>query len=426
MLIDLNDVSPIRKQVEVEIPADAVASAFQKVTGEFARHAKVPGFRPGKTPKEVIRQRFRKDIETEVVDRLLPEYFSDAISGKEFEPVGNPGLKSVDPLEEGKPIRFVAEFEIKPVFQLREYRGIEVTDMPVEVTEAEVDDIVEKYRDRASSFVPAGDRGAEDGDYVVIDITSSGEGVETRTSEGYLMQMGEAAPLPELNDALRGRKTGDSASFEKAYGEDAPNEQVRNKTVRYDVVIKDLKMREKPPIDDELAKSANLGETVAEMREKIREDLRRHKEHEALNSKRQQVGKELVARHEMEVPYALLSEEMTRSMRNYARFLASQGVDIEKADLDWNEIGKNLEPDARDRVKRSLILEAIAKKEEIAISDVEVDAEIRKAASGTDQEFAEVRQRLRADGGYEALRQSMAQEKALELVVDAADVRKDV
>ncbi|HEY0787239.1 MAG TPA: trigger factor, partial [Thermoanaerobaculia bacterium] len=378
----------------------------------------------GKTPKEVIRQRFKKDIETEVMDRLLPEYFSEAISGKEFEPVGNPGLKSVDTLEEGKPVRFVAEFEVKPSFQLREYRGIEVTEAPTEVTEAEVDDIVERYRDRASTFVPAGDRGAEEGDYVVIDITSSGEGVEERTSEGYLMQMGEAAPLPELNDALRGKKIGDQAAFEKAYGEDAPNEQVRNKTIQYHVVVKDLKMREKPPVDDELAKAANLGETVAEMRQKIREDLGRHKEQENLNAKRQQVGKELVMRHELEVPYALLSDEMTRSMRNYARFLASQGVDIEKADLDWNEIGKNLEPEARDRVKRSLILEAIAKKEGIEVSDVEVDAEIRKAASGTDQEFAEVRQRLRADGGYEALRQSMAQEKALELVVGAADVVK--
>ncbi len=424
MLIDLSDVSPIRKQVEVEIPAEAVSSAFQTVTGEFARHAKVPGFRPGKTPKGVILQRFRKDIETEVIDRLLPEYFSEAISGKEFEPVGNPGLKSVDTLEEGKPVRFVAEFEIKPPIQLREYRGIEVTDQPVEVTEAEIDEIVERYRDRASTFVPAGDRGADEGDYVVIDITSSGEGVETRTSEGYLMQMGEAAPLPELNDAVRGKTIGEEASFEKVYGEDAPNEQVRNKTVRYHVVIKDLKMREKPAVDDELAKAANLGETVAEMRDRIREDLRRHKEHEALQSKRQQVGKELVMRHEMEVPYALLSEEMTRSMRNYARFLASQGVDIEKADLDWQEVGKNLEPEARDRVKRSLILEAIAKKEGIEISDVEVDAEIRKAASGTDQEFAEVRQRLRADGGYEALRESIAQEKALEMVVQAAEVVK--
>jgi trigger factor len=424
MLIDLSDVSAIRKQVEVEIPAEAVSSAFRSVNGEFARHAKVPGFRPGKTPTEVIRQRFKKDIETEVIDRLLPEYFSEAISGKEFVPVGNPGLKRVDPLEEGKPVRFVAEFEIKPPIQLREYRGIEITDLPTNVTEAEVDDIVEKYRDRASSFVPAGDRGAEEGDYVVIDITSSGEGVETRTSEGYLMQMGEEAPLPELNDALRGKKIGEEASFEKTYGEDAPNEQVRNKAVRYDVVVKDLKMREKPPLDDELAKAANLGETIAEMRERIREDIRKHKEHEALQSKRQQVGKELVARHELEVPYALLSDEMSRSMRNYARFLASQGVDIEKAELDWQEIGKNLEPEARDRVKRSLILEAIAKKENVEISDVEVDAEIRKAAAGTDQEFAEVRQRLRADGGYEALRETMAQEKALEMVVEAAEIVK--
>lgn len=422
MLIDLSDVSPIRKQVEVEIPAEAVDSAFQRVTGEFARQAKVPGFRPGKTPKDVVRKRFQKEIESEVLDRLLPEFFTDAISGKDLEPVGSPGVKRVDVLEEGKPIRFVAEFEVKPVVELRDYDGIEVTESPVEVSEDEVDAIIERYRDSSSTFVPVAERGAEDGDYVVVDIVSSGADVETRTSEGYVLQLGEEAPMPELNEALRGKVAGDTASFEKSYGEDAPNEQVRGKTVRYELTVKELKFREKPALDDAFARSVGLGETVEALRERIREDLRKHKEHENLNAKRQQLGRVLVERHPIEAPQALLMREMERSMRNYARYLASQGVDLEKANLDWEEIGRNLEPEAINRVKRSLILEAIAKKESVEVSDVEVDAEIRSASAGTEQEFAEVRQRLRADGGYEALRASMAQERALERVLSRAKV----
>ncbi|MGH9458052.1 MAG: trigger factor [Thermoanaerobaculia bacterium] len=422
MLIDLTDVSSIRKQVEVEIPAEAVNTAFRTVTTEFARQAKVPGFRPGKTPAEVVRKRFKKEIESEVLDRLLPEYFTDAISGKDIEPVGSPGVKRVDVVEEGKPVRFVAEFEVKPEVELRNWEGIDVTEPPLEVSEEDVDAIVERYRDASSTFVPVEGRGAEDGDYVVVDIVSRGEGVETRTSEGYPIQLGDEAPMPELNDALRGKKAGETAEFDKAYGDDAPNEQVRGKTIQYAMTVRDVKRREKPEVDDELAKSANLGDSVEAMRERIREDLRKHKEQEARNAKRQQVGHALVERHPIEAPQVLLMREMERSMRNYARYLASQGVDIEQADLDWEEIGRNLEPEAINRVKLSLILEEIAKKEGIAVSDVEVDAEIRSASSGTDQEYAEVRQRLRADGGYEALRASMAQERALDLAVERANV----
>lgn len=420
MLIDLNDVSAIRKQVEIEIPADAIASTFRSVTGEFARQAKVPGFRPGKTPPDLVRKRFQKDIEAEVMDRLLPQFFSEAISGKEFEPVGNPGLKRVDPFEEGKPVRFVAEFEIKPAIQLGEYRGIPVSQEPVTVTDEEVDGIVERYRDQSSTFVPVTDRGAAEGDYLVIDVVTGGEGVETRTSQGYMLQMGKEAPLPEMNDALRDRKIGDTTSFEKTYDEDAPNEQVRNKTVRYDLTVRELKTRERAPLDDEFARTAGLGETLDEMRARIREDLRKHKEEEGHQKRRQQIGDALTERHSVEVPQALLMEEMNRSMRNYARFLASQGVELEKTELDWEQIGRELEPEAIKRVQRSLILEAIAKKEGLEVSDVEVDAEIRTATHGTDQEYAEVRHRLKHDGGYQALRESMVQEKALELLVREA------
>lgn len=421
MLIELKDVTPIRKQAEVEIPAEAIDGAFESVTGEFARSVKIPGFRPGKTPLGLVRQRFGKEIKEEVLDRLLPQFFAEALAGKDIEPIGNPGLKNVAEIEQGKPVRFVAEFEIKPIFELGEYRGIEVTETSTEVTEADVDQIIERYRDHSSTFVPVEGRGAEEGDYLVIDITSSGEDVETRTSEGYMLQLGEQAPLPELNDALKGKSPGDESSFDKAYGEDAPNEQVRNKTVRYDLKVRELKARQRPEMDDELAKTTGIADDLAQMREKIREDLDRHKKDEAVQNRRAEVGEALVARHQLEVPQAMLMDEMNRSMKNYARYLASQGIDLEKEELDWEKIGRELEPDAVKRVKRGLILESIAKKEGIVVSDVEVDAEIRTAIRGSDQEFAEVRHRLKHDGGYEALRESMAQEKALELIL--AEVR---
>lgn len=422
MLINLTDHSPIRKEVEVEIPADAIRTALDSLTNEFARQAKVPGFRPGKVPTRVVRTKFQKEIESEAIDRLLPKYFFEAVGEKQLEPVGNPALKHVGQIEENTPLRFVAEFEIKPAIQLASYRGIEVSETSADVGDDEVDATIDRIASQSSSMIPVTDRAAQEGDHLVIDIDSSGEGVEPRRSEAYQFQLGEGAPLPELNEHLFGRRPGDKASFEKIYDENAPNEQVRGKNVKYDIELKEIRTLLKPEINDDFAKSTGIAESLDALKASIREDMRRHKEHEAVQAKRKQIGEKLVDMHELEAPSVMVEEELGNSLRNYARFLASQGVDLQYANVDWEKVREEFRPEAEKRVKRGLILEAIAKKEELSVSDVEVDAEIRKAASGANREFAEVKHRLKHDGGYEGLRGSLLQEKALDLLVNEARV----
>ncbi len=422
MLIDLKEISPVRKSVEVEIPATDVNAELAHVTTDFSRQAKVPGFRPGKTPANVVRQRFAKEIEQEVIQRLLPRFFSSAVEGKDFETVGDPHLTRVDALEDGKPVRFSAEFEVKPAFELRDYRGLRATETFKEVTPADLEATVERLLDQAAAMRPVSDRPAQEGDYLVIDVASSGTEIESRRSEGYQFQLGKDAPLPELSESLIGRSPGEQVSFDKSYGEDAPNEEVRGKTVHYEVTLREIRLREKPELTDEFAKSIGLTETVEELREKLGNDLRAHREHEALNGKKKEIGDQLLTLHQMEVPESMVEEELGKSMRSYARFLESQGVDLEKAEIDWMKMREEFLPEASKRVKRMLILEAIARKENIQISDTEVDAEIRKACRDAQKEFAEVRHRLKHDGGYEALRGSIAQEKALEFLLDAAIV----
>jgi len=417
MLIEFKDVSSVRKAIEVEIPADTIHDELNAVAKEFAHHAKIPGFRHGKVPLNVVRTRYRQQIESEVLDRLLPQFFRTIVTDRQLEPVGNPALKRVDKMEEGKPVRFEAEFEVKPSFALQEYRGLEVKEPAVEVTDADIDAVVERLRDQSSSFRTIDDRGAQDDDYLIIDVSSSSEGLDARTTEAYSLHMGADAPLPELVENLKDKRPGDRVSFEKSYDETAPNEDVRGKTVKYDVAVKEVRVLEKPEIDDAFAKSVGIGENVGEMREKIAADLRRHKEHEALQAKRHEIGEQLVALHELDAPESLVEEELGKSMRNYARFLSSQGVDLEQAEVDWEKVRDEFQPEAVKRVKRSLILEAIARKETVTVPDAEVDSEIRKAAAGTNREFAEVKHRLREDGGYESLRLQMMQEKALEIVL---------
>jgi trigger factor len=418
-LLNFSDISPIKKSVEVEIPVELIERESARVTTDFARQAKIPGFRPGKVPASVVRNRFAKDIQEEVMSRLLPLTFREAISERGVEPVGDPHLEHVDAFVEGAPIRYKAEFEIKPQFELREFRGVEVDDPKIEVSEADVDEMVERLREQASAYRPIEDRGLEEGDYGVIDIVSTPEGGEAKSDSGHF-RLGEESPLPELHDALRGKKPGESASFDKVHGEDAQQEAWRGRTVRHDVTVKEIRVQEKPEVTDEFASAVGGWESVDAMREAIRADIRRHRESEALRFKRNQIGDALIAAHDFEVPETLVEEELGRSLNNYARFLASQGVDLQTATLDWRKVGEEFRPDAIKRVKRSLILEQIAKKENLTVSDVEVDAEIRRASKEADREFADVKHKMKHDGGYEALRASLAQEKALELVLREA------
>jgi trigger factor len=422
MLLNYEDLSPVKKSVEVEIPADLISNEAKRVTTEFTRQAKLPGFRPGKVPLSVVRQRFAKEIQEEVVSRLLSRSFRDAISEKGVEPVGDPQLQHVDAYIEGAPIKYKAEFEVKPKIELRNYREIEIDDPKIEVSDEDVDKMIDRLRDQASAYRVESDRALQNDDFAMIDITTSGEGIDAETRSGHF-RVGEETPMSELHDALRGKKPGETASFDKIYGEDAANENFRGKNIHHAVTLKEIRVQEKPEINDEFAKSVGGWDSVQQMRETIGADIRKHKEHEALRVKQNQIGEHLLGIHDFEVPDALVEEELGKSLQNYARFLASQGVDVEKAELDWNKISTEFRPEAVKRVKRGLILEAIAKKEAIEVSDVEVDAEIRRAANENGRDFAEVKHRLRHDGGYEALRASLAQEKALAFVLKEAKTK---
>ena len=422
-VLNFEDVSSIQKLVEVEIPADLVSREANRVTTEFGRQVSVPGFRPGKVPVSVVRNRFAKEIQEEVVSRVLGQSFRTVIQEKGLEPVGEPKLEHLDPFIDGAPMKYKARFEVKPQIDLREYRGLEIEDPKIEVSDTDVEAMIERLRLSVSHLRPIVDRGAEDGDVAMIEMTSTPEGGEPFVQQGEIT-VGEEGPLPELQEKLQGMTPEDAPrTFDRTFGDDAVREEWRGKPVHFELSLKALAVREKPEVTDEMAKSVGGWETVDQMREAITADIRRHREAEAVRFKRSQVGDKLLAAHEFEVPETLVEDELGKSLNNYARYLASQGVDLETAEVDWRKLGEEFRPEAVKRVRRMLILEAIARKEAIEVSDVEVDAEIRRAAREQERDFADVKHHLKHEGGYESLRASMAQDRALELVLHEAAVR---
>lgn len=421
MLVEFKDVTSIKKQVGVEIPADVIGKEVTRVTKEYAHHARIPGFRKGKIPMPVIRRRFESDIRSEVLERLLPVYFREAIEEKGLEAVGSPELTSVGEFLEGAPLRFDAEFEIRPTIDLGTYKGLEAEGVSTDVTQEEVARTLERIRDQGATMRPVTDRPSRDGDYVVVDIVSSGEGVERSTTNGYYVHVTDDAPLPELRDAVKGKSPGDTASFEKAWGSDAPNEDVRGKTVTYEITVKEIQLREMPELNDEFAKSTGWAESLDELRTKVEGDLKGHKEQEAKQKVRRQLGDQLVEAHTFDVPEALIFDETAHALRNYARMLSQQGIDPEKANIDWEKLRDDFRPEAVKRVKLSSVLDAIAKREGLEAADDEVDQEIRKGVYNQ-TEFASLKRRLLEDGTYADLRRHVIEEKAFELVVREAKI----
>ncbi|HEV2719941.1 MAG TPA: trigger factor, partial [Thermoanaerobaculia bacterium] len=352
MLLNYEDLSSVKKSVEVEIPADLLSTEAKRVTTEFGRQAKIPGFRPGKIPPAVVRNRFAKDIQDEVLNRLLARTFAEAVREKGVEPVGEPRLEHIDAYVEGAPLKYKAEFEVKPRIDLGDYRGIEIDDPKIEVSEHDVESMIERLRDQGSAYRPETERGLEDGDFAIIDITISGEGVEPEPRSGHF-KLGEETPIPALHDSLRGKRPGEKAEFDHAYGDDAQNENYRGKTLHHEVELKEIRVQEKPEVDDGFAQSTGGWESVEQMREAIAADIRKHREHEVLRLKKQQIGDRLLALHHFDVPATLVEEELGKSLQNYARFLASQGIDLEKAEIDWTKLRDEFRPEAEKRARRA-------------------------------------------------------------------------
>jgi trigger factor len=419
MLIEYKDVTSVKKFVAVEVPSDAIDHELGHVLDEFSRHAKIPGFRAGKVPRAVVKSKFEDDIKREVLDRILPRFLHEAIVEKKLEVVGTPELKKIDDLSEGSPLRFEAELEVRPEVALAEYRGLAVTEKPVDVSADEVTKTIERFREQSGTFRGVADRAAIEGDYVVVDLVSTAEGMERKSTEGYYVHLGPDTVLPELREALLGRSPGDNVAFDKSWDDDAPNEDVRGKTVHYDVTVKELQVRELPELNDDFARGTGLAESLDELRKKIEDDMRNHKAQESMNDKRKQLGDALVAAHSFDVPEALVDDETVKALRNYARFLSSQGVDVEKAPIDWENLKVEFRPDAVKRVQLSAVLDAIAKKEGLSASDADVDEEIHRGVSNA-SEFSALKRRLQHDGTYEEIRRHVAEEKAFQLVIAEA------
>jgi trigger factor len=407
-----------KRELELEIPAENVKKAAEKVARDLARVARIPGFRPGKAPVTLIRRRFADDIQGEVVQSLVPEYLEKALDEKKLIPVTRPEVDKVE-FKEGEPLRFRAVFEVLPEFELGDYKSLEIQLDPIEIGDAQVEKTIEEMRERAASFVPVEGRPAKDGDYVLMKLqgTPVGGGDPVQ-ADNILCHLGAEETLESFNENLRGTQAGDNKKFQSKYPDDYPDQKLAGKTYDYSVDVQGIKEKKLPELNDDFAKDM-AGETggfatLAEMRKKILENLEAAKEQRQQAQAREKILEQLVKRHDFPVPEALVEGQMDTRLERVVRSLAAQGVDPRAVNVDWVALRRRQHDPSVDDVKAELLLDRIATAENIEPTDEDVEKEIATLAEHSGESATALRARLTKQGALDRMKSKLRSDKTIE------------
>ena len=427
MKAELTDISACKKAFDIEIPEDVVDKELSHISQHLAQKTRVPGFRPGRAPLSVIRTRYRDEIVSEMLQHLLPRYFSDAVKEKDLDIVDAPQYESVD-YDNGKPVRFKALFEVYPALNITNYKGIPAEAEAYNVQESDVDNTLKKLQEDMAELSPvAEERTVRAGDFVEISFSGTVAGAaEPLFSEKATVEVGGTSTLKEFTENLTGAAVNEDRSFDVTYREDYPEERLAGKTLRYQVKVEDLKEKKTPELNDEFAQGLGKYNTLEELRTKVREDLEKHRSEHAQEELRERLLKWLEENNEFEVPDTLVERQIQTRMQRLVRDLSRQGINPQRLDVDWAKIqGEQRDQAIRD-VKGSLILSHIAEKESIDVSDDDVEAEIDRIAADMNSPRQRVREILTKDSGMSRLRGQIQNKKTLDFLRQHADIQSPI
>jgi|SRR5579884_883302 len=412
-----------RRELELEIPAEEVAQAAEKVAKEFARIARVPGFRPGKAPVSLIKRRFAEDIKGEVLQSLVPERVEKAVAEQKLTPVSQPKVDKLD-YNEGQPLKFRAVFEVLPEFELKEYKNLEIEMPAMEITDEDVDKTIEEMRERAATFAPVEGRAAQDGDFVQLKLAGTPQGGgDPVQAESVLCHIGAEETMEPFNENLRGASIGDKKNFDVEYPADYPDAKLAGKKFNYAVDVLGIKTKKLAELNDEFAKDVSDAATLDELKKKIREGLEHERDHRRKELQREKILAEIVKLHDFPVPESLVEHQMDVRLERVVRSLAAQGVDPRAVNVDWVTLRRRQEERAKDDVKAELIVDRIATAESIDVTEEELNRELEHAAEHSGESAEAIRARLTKQGTLDRMKAKLRSDKTLDWLAQNAKIQ---
>jgi len=410
-----------KHELEITVPEDEIARETERVVSDLQKKVRLPGFRPGKAPASIIRSRFGGEVRQDVLEHLVPRHFQKKVQEEELNVVGVPNIKDVH-FHEGEPMRFKAEFEVAPVIELKDHRGVNVHYHEPEVTPEDIDKRLEEIRDRKAQFVNIDPRPAADGDYAVISLDSLG-GVDPAIHQDEMtLLVGDPDKLPEFTEALRGLSPGEEKEFDIKYPDDYAQQELAGKSVSFRATLKTLQRKELPELNDEFAKDLGDYQTLDQVREAIRVAMARERELAAQGQAKEELIDKLIESHDFPVPEAYVERQIEAEAEDQFRRAMGKEIDIKKLkeSVDWERLSAGLRAKAVHDVKASLLIDRVAEVENLFATQDEVDKEVQRFARQTREPVAAARKKLEKSGAIARIANRIRNEKAINLLFEHA------
>jgi trigger factor len=412
-------VEGCKHSLEITVPVAEVDQETARVVAEIQKKVKLPGFRPGKVPLELVKSRFAGEIRQDVLEKLVPRFFHAAVEKDGLHLVGQPGISDVH-FHAGEPLKFKAEFEVAPEIELKDYRGLVVNYSEPEVSDDDVTTRLNELREQKAEFVNEEPRPLADGDYAMISLESLSGVAEKISQDEVSLKIGDEGTMAAFSDSLRGASPEESREFEVTYPADYERKPLAGRTVKFKATVKAVRRRELPEANDEFAKDLGDYQTLEELKEAVRKSILREREHRAQEDAKHQLIDRLTDLHDFPVPAAYVDRQIEINLENQLRTLAAQGIDPKSIKLDWNKVRETQKDRSTRDVKASLLLDRIAERESINATQEEVDREVTRIARSQREAVAVTRAKLQKDGAIGRIAGHIRTEKTLNFLFEQA------
>ena len=424
MKTQIENVSGVKKIIHVEIPWEDVDQHVRESVRQISRSARIPGFRPGKAPESLIRNRYAQHIKDDVIQHMVPEAYQEILKENQFDIVSEPSIHDVM-YSEGSPFLFKVTIETRPNIELKDYKNLELKGEKFQVRDEEVDRILKAYQDRAAELVPLEDTPGAPGHFInafvrahMIQQGSRKKMFEDKT----VIELGSADNHPAFNDHLVGKRAGETVEFDALYPEDHEEKSIAGKTIHYQVSIEAVNDKRLPAIDDELAKDLGDFNSLEDLKAKIRKDLADAKNSDQRNHFKEEVVKKLIDLNPFEVPESLVRKETESLMHDYAHALQRRGTKLESPELDWSEIQARLSRQADQNIRGSMIVDAISGAEKIMVTEDDVEKAIQEMAEQRRRAPEAVKAELMKEERMDDLKRRLLIGKTLDFLIDQANI----
>jgi len=434
MSVQIEEISPCRRKLNIEVSADTIAGEYDDALKVYASQASLPGFRPGRAPKQLVKSRFNKEILGRLRDHLLPKSYHEALQENDLTVVNIVDMDEDIEVKEGEPLAYSVTVDIQPDFALPEYKGISLKREREEVTDAEVDERIEALREQRADYEEVEDRPVARGDMAQIDFTGTLDGKPLEEAEpeakglgegkDFWLQASDEAFIPELGLRLAGLSIGDEETIKASFPGDFVIEGLRGKDVEFHVTVKAVRARKLPELDEEFFKGLGV-ENEKDFREQVANSIQAEKDRKSEGKLREDIEKTLLDKAEFDLPESMVAEASQQHVRRIAEDMQRGGQGEEAVLEHKDQIVETAKSAAERQVKLRLILHRIAREEELQVSDSELSREISMLAYAYSMERDELEKRLKQNNQVDDLRGDILCRKVMQIIQDAADIEGD-